>query len=123
MAGITYVRFETIEFEGDEVDISGWVFPIGVAIGNVIETKSGLRVLPFIVPQVQIVHANADAEVSSVFLGCAPCLLSTSDTQAEFAIDLGATLAGESVFGTFSVNVTTMEHSNPTVTVGGGFTF
>jgi hypothetical protein len=99
------------------------VVPIGVAIGNVIETESGLRVLPFIVPQVQIFHTSTDAEVSSAFLGCAPCLLSASGTQAEFAIDLGATLAGESFFGTFGVNVTTMERSNPMVSVGAGYTF
>jgi hypothetical protein len=82
-----------------------------------------MRVLPFIIPQVQILHSSADAEVPSAFLGCAPCLLGSSETGAEFAIDIGATLAGESVFGTFSVSVTTIEHSNPTVNVGGGFVF
>ncbi len=123
VAGFKYVSFETIEFGGSEVDLSGWVLPIGVAIGNVTQTESGLRVLPFIIPQVQILHSSADAEVPSAFSGCAPCLLGSSGTNAEFAIDIGATLAGESVFGTFSVSVTTMEHSNPTVNFGGGFIF
>jgi hypothetical protein len=61
--------------------------------------------------------------VFDLFVGCAPCQLDESETNSEFAVDFGVTLAGNSVFGTVSVNVTSVDDSDPTVSVGGGFIF
>lgn len=121
--GVNYVRFDTIEFQGDEINIDGWVFPIGVGIGGTIESQTGIRIMPFVVPQLQIIHANIDAEISDLFLGCAPCLFDESDTNTEFAVDFGVTFAGNTVFGTVGVNLTSADESDPTVSVGGGFIF
>jgi hypothetical protein len=121
--GVTYVRFDTIEFQGDEINIDGWVFPIGVGIGGTIESQTGIRIMPFAIPQLQIIHANIDAEISDLFLGCAPCVFDESDTSTEFAVDFGITFAGDTVFGTVGVNLTSADESDPTVSVGGGFIF
>lgn len=98
------VTFTSIE----DSDLEIWHIPIGVGFGVALVTETGLRFLPFAVPQAIVVHADGDDD---------------SDTEVEGGVELGLTLAGEQVFGTLDVLVTSLERDDPRLGLTVGLIF
>lgn len=109
---VTGLRYSTIDFN-DVFSVSTLQVPIGFGIGKSIPAGPRTALVLNAVPQFLFVRSRTERTVAG------DTDIDT-DTEGEFGLDLGATLASSAVFGGFGVFMSTINNSDPVFTLSIG---
>lgn len=110
--GASYARLHEEEF-GVEATLSQVGIPIGMGIGKTFDAGSNLLVTLFGAPQFLYINASLDASGPGGSLDI-------SESNSEFALDMGVRFGTTAFFAGAGVGITTIEDSDPVfgITVG-----
>lgn len=118
--GLSYSRFEEVEELEDlgiDLDLDFWTASAGVAFGVAVPAgDSGIFVMPVAAPALLAVHGRGSVEFAGE-------IEEESETEVEFGATAGLFFGGSRLYGGLSVNVTTIEDSDPTFGLGFGVAF
>jgi hypothetical protein len=115
VVGASYSSFSD-RFEGVDVDITSIALPVGFSVGTRIDLPSALALIPS--GGVNLLYFRNKLSASGFGEN-----FSESDTRTEFGGGAGFTLAFNQLFGRAGVSVTTVEQSDPVVSLTFGFKF
>jgi hypothetical protein len=115
IAGVSYSTFGDT-FDGIGVDISRVALPIGFGLGASLDLQNNMVLIPS--GSVQLLYFRD--KVSASFAGET---FSESDTSTEVGASIGATLGLGQFFGRGAVSLTTIEDSDPVVSITIGLRF
>ncbi len=117
---LSYSRLEEIEELEDlgiDLDLDLWTASAGIAFGLAVPAgDSGVFVMPVAAPALLAVHGRGSVEFAGE-------IEEDSETQVEFGATAGLFFGGSRLYGGVSVNVTTIEGSDPTFGLGFGVAF
>jgi hypothetical protein len=115
MVGISYTTFGDT-FEGIDVDVSRIAIPIGFGLGAPVDLQNNMVLIPS-----GSVHLLYFRDKASASFGGET--YSESDTSTEAGASIGATLGIGQFFGRGDVSFTTIEGSDPVVSITIGLRF
>lgn len=116
VAGIGYSTLvDESTFFGEKIrtEYTSLSVPIGISVGHRVALRNGVEILPYAFPHALHIWSRV---VESDPIGA----FETSDSRTEFATTLGASVAFRSVFVRGSALVTTIDESDPTLSISLG---